>query len=86
MLQTGQLVTTPDGSSGKIVAAAAHDAPSRSGLIDENHVTVQAVLIGGGEVRWYVADTLKPLEWGPSGAGGDSGAGTVGARSRTSRG
>jgi len=67
MLETGQLVTTADGHSGRIVTAVSHATADAYASIDENHVVVRSVLLSSGEIRWYADTALTPLAWGKSG-------------------
>jgi hypothetical protein len=66
-MDAGQQVTTSDGRSGRIVAVADTEAQASG---DDTRPTVSAVLVTGGEVRWYVesaltVETRAPLERHP---------------------
>ncbi|HEY9266142.1 MAG TPA: hypothetical protein VIP82_20660 [Microbacterium sp.] len=64
MLQPVQQVETPDGHSGRIVAIRAR-AGNLHATVDESGITVRAVLLTGGEVRWNADVALQPLTWAP---------------------
>ena len=60
MLELGQLVTTTDGHSGRLVNAVSAGSGRADELLD-GHVPVRSVLLPGGEVRWYVEAAITPL-------------------------
>ena len=64
MLQPGQPVETPNGQSGRVMRLRARGVNLHA-TIDESDIAVRAVLLTGGEVRWYADVALQPLTWAP---------------------
>lgn len=67
---TGQRVRTPDHGSGRVVGSGRVLVPAQAigASLDGTWMTVSAVLLADGEVRWYADASLQSLDSAPGSA------------------